>query len=60
MRQPRGILNLQVRGLKADFVYYDNNLKKIIVEDTKGVKTKEYILKRKLLLYMFNIRIHEI
>lgn len=44
----------------ADFVYYDNNLKKIIVEDTKGVKTKEYILKRKLLLYMFNIKIHEI
>ena len=44
----------------ADFVYYDNDSKKIIVEDTKGVKTKEYILKRKLLLYMFNIKVHEI
>lgn len=38
------------RGIKyvADFVYIDSFGTKII-EDTKGVKTKEYIIKRKLL-----------
>lgn len=42
----------------ADFVYTHNG--KTIVEDTKGVKTKEYIIKRKLLLWVHNIRIIEI
>lgn len=31
----------------ADFVYYDNQLKQQVVEDTKGMKTKDYVLKRK-------------
>jgi len=43
----------------ADFVYIDENGDKI-VEDVKGVRTKEYILKRKMLLYFFGIRVHEI
>lgn len=43
---------------KADFVYDENG--KTVVEDTKGVRTKEYILKRKLLLYMYGIRIREV
>lgn len=30
-----------------------------IVEDVKGVRTKEYILKRKLMLYKYGIRIRE-
>lgn len=42
----------------ADFVYYENGL--MVVEDTKGVRTKDYIIKRKLLLYLHNIRIKEI
>ena len=42
----------------ADFVYSENG--KMIVEDTKGVKTKEYIIKRKLMLYTYGIRIKEI
>lgn len=33
----------------ADFVYYDLRLKEFVVEDAKGVKTKEYLLKRKLM-----------
>lgn len=33
---------------KADFYYYDNNKESYIIEDTKGMKTKEYIIKRKL------------
>lgn len=43
---------------RADFVYVENG--KTIVEDTKGVKTKDYIIKRKLLLYIHGIRITEI
>ena len=43
----------------ADFVYTDEN-GKTIVEDTKGFRTKDYIIKRKLLLYMHGIRIKEI
>lgn len=44
----------------ADFVYYDNELQQQIVEDTKGFRTTEYIIKRKLMLYIHGIRIKEI
>lgn len=47
----------------ADFVYYAGpNVKQLelVVEDTKGYKTKDYIIKRKLMLYFYGIRIHEI
>lgn len=37
----------------ADFVYYKDG--KVIVEDTKGFRTKEYIIKRKLMLYVHHI-----
>lgn len=33
----------------ADFVYYDLREKRWVVEDSKGVRTKEYQLKRKLM-----------
>lgn len=33
----------------ADFVYFDTKLNKTVIEDTKGMRTKEYILKRKLM-----------
>jgi hypothetical protein len=42
----------------ADFVYQENG--KTVVEDTKGVKTKDYIIKRKLMLYIYGIRIREV
>lgn len=42
----------------ADFVYQQNGLK--VVEDTKGYKTPEYIIKRKLMLYIHGIRIREV
>ena len=42
----------------ADFVYKENW--KEIVEDTKGVRTKDYIIKRKLMLYVHGIRIKEV
>lgn len=42
----------------ADFVYIENG--KTVVEDTKGFRTKDYIIKRKMLLYFYGIRIKEI
>lgn len=42
----------------ADFVYIENG--QTVVEDTKGVKTKDYIIKRKLMLYVYGIKIKEI
>ena len=44
----------------ADFVYTDNETGETIVEDTKGVRTKEYVIKRKLMLFRHGIRIKEI
>ena len=45
---------------KADFYYYDNRRRCYVVEDTKGVRTDEYIIKRKLMLWVHKIRIKEI
>lgn len=42
----------------ADFVYWDGF--EMVVEDTKGMRTKEYIIKRKLMLYKYGIRIKEV
>lgn len=42
----------------ADFVYSENG--KRVVEDTKGFKTTEYIIKRKLMLYVHGIQIKEV
>ena len=42
----------------ADFTYKEND--KLIVEDTKGFKTKEYLLKKKLLLYKYDIDFREV
>lgn len=43
---------------KADFVYWQDG--QLVVEDTKGMKTPEYIIKRKLMLHIFGIRIKEV
>lgn len=42
----------------ADFVYEENG--QTAVEDTKGFKTPEYIIKRKLMLWRHGIRIKEV
>lgn len=44
----------------ADFVYTDNTTGQTVVEDTKGVRTKDYIIKRKLMLFVHGIRIKEV
>lgn len=42
----------------ADFVYIENGKK--IVEDTKGFRTKDYIIKRKLMRWVHGIGIKEV
>ena len=54
----------------ADFVYQERISKTTgipdfdgwwpVVEDTKGVRTKDYIIKRKLMLFVHGIRIREV
>lgn len=43
----------------ADFVYIDEN-GKTVVEDTKGYRTNDYKIKRKLMLYIHGVKINEI
>lgn len=42
----------------ADFVYKEDGRQ--VVEDTKGVRTADYIIKRKLMLYKYGIKIREV
>ena len=44
---------------RADFVYHDEN-GDIVVEDVKGLRTRDYIIKRKLMLFVYGIRIREV
>lgn len=43
---------------RADFKYTEDG--KTVVEDVKGFKTKEYIVKRKMMLWKYGIRIREV
>ena len=38
----------------ADFVYFDNRKQQMIVEDSKGCRTKDYIIKRKLMKQLYS------
>ena len=42
----------------ADFVYNENGEQ--VVEDAKGVRTKEYKIKRKMMLWFYGIEIKEV
>ena len=44
----------------ADFVYIDLQTGEKVVEDTKGMRTPDYILKRKMMLYFHGIKVREI
>ena len=46
----------------ADFVYlqYESGCWNKVVEDTKGFKTTDYIIKRKLMLHKYGIQIKEV
>lgn len=49
-----------IRGTKyiADYTYYDSD-NKFVVEDVKGVRTQEYKIKKKLMLWLNHILIKE-
>jgi hypothetical protein len=57
----KGKLRKTERAAKyvADFTYRNKN-GELIVEDTKGVRTADYILKRKLMLHVHGIQITEV
>lgn len=42
----------------ADFVYLAGG--KVVVEDVKGMKTPDYVMKRKLMLHVWGISVREI
>lgn len=44
----------------ADFVYTVVETGETVVEDTKGFCTKDYLIKRKLMLFVYGIKIKEI
>lgn len=44
----------------ADFVYTDLRTGKTVVEDSKGMRTPEYVIKRKLMLFRYEIPIREV
>jgi len=44
----------------ADFVYYDRECMRTVVEDVKGIRTPAYTLKKKLMLWIHGIKIEEV
>ena len=48
----------EVGDVVADFVYTDDQ-GNVVVEDTKGFRTRDYIIKRKLMLFVHGIRLKE-
>ena len=44
----------------ADFVYRDGRSGETVVEDAKGMHTRDYIIKRKLMRYVHGIKIREV
>ena len=57
-KEKRGRVLERAVKYKADFVYNENGVE--VVEDVKGFRTKEYIIKRKLLLWRYGIQIKEV
>lgn len=58
-KQLKDGVRLIERGVSyvADFVYTENG--ETVVEDCKGFKTDDYLIKRKLMLYMNGIKVKE-
>lgn len=61
--QPAFILNKKkIRKISyiADFYYFDNKLNDYIIEDTKGMRTEVYKIKKKMFQYRYKKEIKEI
>ena len=57
-RYPIVINGVKVCAYIADFVYRDQS-GRTVVEDSKGIRTRDYIIKSKLMLAVHGIRIVE-
>lgn len=57
MPYPMTVNNVLICTYRADFTYREKG--RFIVEDFKGVKTKDYIMKKKLLKALYDIDITE-
>jgi hypothetical protein len=62
VEQPEFVLIPPQEGERAvkyrgDFGYYEDG--KRVIEDCKGMKTTEYVIKRKLMLFLHGIRVKE-
>lgn len=49
-----------VGSYRCDFVYYDEGKKDQVVEDVKGVRTREYLIKKNLMLACYGIEVVEV
>ena len=49
-RDGKKVRPIEYRG---DFAYYEKGGSRLIVEDVKGTRTREYLLKKKLLLFHY-------
>lgn len=58
-RYPVIVNGVKICTYVADFDYFDES-NKPVVEDVKGVRTREYKLKKKLMLACHNIEIKEV
>ena len=54
---PLVVNDVKIGVYRCDFAYDENGHRKI--EDVKGVKTKEYVIKKKLMLALYGIEIFE-
>ena len=55
---------LEVNGVlvghyRPDFVYVDRTTGRQVVEDVKGVRTRDYVLRKKLLKALYNLEVVE-
>ena len=44
----------------ADFVYVDTATSQKVAEDSKGFKTRDYVIKRKLMLWVHGLHVKEV
>jgi hypothetical protein len=51
---------IHVAKYLADFRYYDTERNTLVVEDSKGVRTETYKLKRRLMLAIHAIDVEEV
>lgn len=61
--QPTFILNKKkIRKISyiADFYYFDNKLNDYVIEDTKGMRTDVYKIKKKMFEYKYKREINEL